>query len=253
MATPPIDDMPKITLEKDDLESFQRSRAQTGKPSAKQKSQHETPQSTSRSPSWLMFILLLALLSGGAVYWSMQQHKLFLESQNRIADLEQHLSATGEEMDQSTVALGVKVTELSKRTEELWEQMDKLWASAWRRNQSDIADITTAVNSLKSSNDSSVKSLNGKLGEQDTALTLITSQLSDYAGNLKQQQDALGQIKQNTQNNEQQLASLREKIISTALGNNNLVNKIDDLESKIAGLERSIAQAKSPSPAPSTP
>ena len=248
MATPPIDDMPKITLEKDDLESFQRSRAQTGKSASKAPVDNDTPQSSSRSPSWFMFILFLALMAGGAVYWSMQQHKMLVASEQRISDLEQRLSSTGEAMDQSTVALGVKVSELSKRSEELWEQMDKLWASAWRRNQSDIADLTKAVNTLKSSSESGVKSLNGKLGEQDTALSLITSQLSDYAGNLKQQQDALGQIKQSSQNTEQQIASLREKLISTALGNNNLVNKIDDLESKIKTLEKMINQTKTAGP-----
>ena len=248
MATPPIDDMPKITLEKDDLESFQRSRAQTSKSSAKLDVQNDGPQSSTRSPSWFMFILFLTLICGGAIYWSMQQHKIIGASQERISDLEQRLSSTGEAMDQSTVALGVKVTELSKRTEELWEQMDKLWASAWRRNQSDIADLTKAVNTLKSSSESGVKSLNGKLGEQDTALSLITSQLSDYAGNLKQQQDALGQIKQSSQNTEQQLASLREKLISTALANNTLTNKIDDLESKLQALEKSINQTKTAGP-----
>ena len=249
MATPPIDDMPKITLEKDDLESFQRTRAQAGKPSTQPNEKHDAPQTSSRSPSWFMFILFLALLSGGAVYWSMEQHKVLVAAQDRISDLEQRLSATGEEMDQSTVALGVKVTELSKKTEELWEQMDKLWASAWRRNQSDIADITKAVNSLKSASETSVNSINGKLAEQDTSLSLVSSQLSDYANNVKLQQDSLGQIKTSTQSNEQQLASLREKIISTALGNNNLTNKIDDLESKLQALEKSINQTKAPIPA----
>ena len=203
MAIPPIDDMPKITLEKDDLESFQRNRAQTGKSANKEQVDNDTPQSSSRSPSWFMFILFLALMGGGAVYWSMQQHKILVASKERISDLEQRLSSTGEAMDQSTVALGVKVSELSKKTEELWEQMDKLWASAWRRNQADIADITKAFNSLKSASESGVKTLNGKLADQDTSLSLVTSQLSDYANNLKQQQDSLGQIKVNTQSNEQ--------------------------------------------------
>ncbi len=46
---------------------------------------------------------------------------------SRLQSLEQRLSATGEEMGNSTVALQVKVTELAEKTEELWEQMDKLW------------------------------------------------------------------------------------------------------------------------------
>ena len=86
MAIPPIDDMPKITLEKDDLESFQRNRAQTGKSANKAQVDNDTPQSSSRSPSWFMFILFLALMGGGAVYWSMQQHKILVASKERISD-----------------------------------------------------------------------------------------------------------------------------------------------------------------------
>ena len=240
MAIPPIDDMPKITLEKDDLESFQRSRAQTGKSPAIDKSSSDVAQGSSRSPSWLMFIVIIAILGGGAGYLSMQQHKQITLAQARIAELERRLSATGEEMDQSTVALGVKVSELSQKTQELWDQMDKLWASAWRRNQSEIGDLSKALTTLKANTDAKDKNLSGQASELDKQLKTLSNQLSQYAGNIEQVGTSVTEVKQSSINNEQQIASLTEKLISTALGNNNLTNKVDDLELKLKNLEKSL-------------
>ena len=48
---------------------------------------------------------------------------------------------------------------------------------------------------------------------------------------------------------EQQLASLREKLISTALANNNLINRIDDLAARIKAVEKT-ANSTASSPAP---
>lgn len=240
MAIPPIDDMPKITLEKDDLESFQRSRAQAGKSPAIDKSSSDVAQGSSRSPSWLMFIMIIALLGGGAGYLAMQQQKQLSLAQARIAELERRLSATGEEMDQSTVALGVKVSELSQKTQELWDQMDKLWASAWRRNQSEIGDLSKAFKTLKANTDSSAKNLSGQANELDKQLKALNNQLSQYAGSMEQVGTSVTEVKQSSISNEQQIASLREKLISTALGNNNLTNKVDDLELKLKNLEKSL-------------
>lgn len=103
------------------------------------------PVQNSSSNGLAVFALLLGFAASGLsgyLFWqNTTQSELLKQSELRIADLENRLSATGEEMGNSTVALQVKVTELSNRAEELWDQMDKLWASAWRRNQKDIKDL----------------------------------------------------------------------------------------------------------------
>jgi uncharacterized coiled-coil protein SlyX len=249
MAIEPIEDMPKITVERDDVESFQRSRAQTNKTTLnKTTPSDDTKVAKSNSPSWLGFIMILLILCGFAGYWSFQQQKVLVQAQERISDLERRLSATGEELDQSAVALQVKVTELSKKTEDLWEQMDKLWASAWRRNQSEIADLDKNLKTFSSSTESKIKSLSEQNNKQDNAALKLDNQLTQYNQSLQLNQETLGQLKLNNENNEQQLASLREKLISAALGNNNLTNKVDDLERKITALEKTISSAaKTPS------
>lgn len=241
MAIDPIDDMPKITLERDDLESFQRTRGQKSKVNSNKNKTPDDPKPTkSSSPSWLVFILVILIVCCAAAYWSVQQQKVLAQAQQRITDLEGRLSATGEELDQSAVALQVKVTELSKKTEELWDQMDKLWASAWRRNQSDIDELNKSLRSLSSGTDDKIKTLNEQNQQQDSTVVNLSSELTQYSQSLQLLQDTVGQIKLNSQNNEQQLASLREKLISTALGNNNLTNKVDDLDSKVKSLEKTI-------------
>lgn len=248
MAIEPIDDMPKITLEKDDVESFQRARAQAKVSTKKQQRESQNPPT--KSPSWFSLLFLLVVISGSMIFWSVQQQKVLTLAQERITELERRLSATGEEMDQSAVALQVKVTELSKKTEELWQQMDKLWASAWRRNQSEIADLNKSLRALTASTEKQIKSMSDSDVQQQNKTHSLENQLGQYAQALQQAQDTLTQLKVNSDANEQQLSSLREKLISTALGNNNLTNKIDDLESKVNTLETKVSATIRTSPTP---
>ncbi|WP_299074873.1 hypothetical protein [uncultured Paraglaciecola sp.] len=238
MATDPIDDMPKIRLEKDDLESFHRTRAQTTKKGAKKNSKENESSSASNSPSWLSFLFFLVVIIGAASYWSFEQYKVLLHAQNRITELENRLSATGEDMDQSAAALQVKVSELSAKTEDLWGQMDKLWASAWRRNQSEIGDLNKTVMTLKASSEKSTKTLQLETADNNTALGLVQEQLESQASLLKQLNAKFNDINNVDADFEQQLENLREKLIATALANNDLTNQIDDLRRRVAAAEK---------------
>jgi septal ring factor EnvC (AmiA/AmiB activator) len=51
------------------------------------------------------------------------------------------------------------VGELANRAEELWGQMDKLWASAWRRNQKDIKDLSKVVEDNRTQAQSNVNTV----------------------------------------------------------------------------------------------
>jgi hypothetical protein len=159
MATDPLDDMPKIRLEKDDLESFHRTRAQSNNKSSKKGSLPDNSPDASNSPSWFVFLFLLIMIVSAAAYWSFEQYKVLQLAQSRITELESRLSATGEDMDQSAAASQIKVSELSIKTEDLWAQMDKLWASAWRRNQTEIGALNKTVMSLKASSEKRAKNL----------------------------------------------------------------------------------------------
>ncbi|PKH00572.1 hypothetical protein [Paraglaciecola sp. MB-3u-78] len=244
MATDPLDDMPKIRLEKDDLDSFHRTRAQATNKSSKKANLPDESPSVSNSPSWLAILFVLLVIVGAAGYWSFEQFKVLQQAQSRITDLESRLSATGEDMDQSAAALQIKVSELSAKTEDLWGQMDKLWASAWRRNQSEIGALNKTVMSLKASTEQSSKSLNSNTANNNTSIGLVKEQLEGQANLLKQLNDKFGQINNIDADFEQQLASLREKLISTALANNDLTNQIDDLRRRVMAAEKKANQVE---------
>lgn len=245
MANDPLDDMPKIRLEKDDLESFHRTRAQATNKSAKKGKQPEEPSTPSNSPSWFAFLFLLVVIVGAASFWSFKQYKVLQLAQSnntklesRITELENRLSATGEDMDQSAAALQVKVSELSEKTQHLWSEMDKLWASAWRRNQSEIGDLDKTLKALKATSEKSAKTLSSNTAENNTSIGLVKEQLENQANLLSQLNKQFSQVRDVDADIEQQLASLREKLISTALANNNLTNQIDDLRKKVAAAEK---------------
>jgi uncharacterized coiled-coil protein SlyX len=251
MATDPLDEMPKIRLEKDDLESFHRTRAQSTNKSSKKGNFPDEPTASSSSPSWFGILFLLIIIVGAAGYWSSEQYKVSQQAQSRITELESRLSATGEDMDQSAAALQVKVSELSAKTEHLWTEMDKLWASAWRRNQTEIGALNKTVMGLKASSEKIAKSLNSETAENNTTIGLVREQLENQASLLKQLNEKFGQINNVDADFEQQLASLREKLISTALANNDLTNQIDDLRRRVLSAEKKVSQVKaSPKPPP---
>lgn len=240
MPTDPLDDMPKIRLEKDDLDSFHRTRARAN-PSKNKTTEKETDVTESgasaKSPSWIAFIFLLLVVTGAGVYWSAKQQKVLIQAQNRITELENRLSATGEDMGQSAAAMQVNLSELSKKTEDLWEQMDKLWASAWRRNQSEIGALNKTVMDFKTSSDKTSQSLKTDIAANNTTVELLKEQIESQKSALAQLTQELAKANKLDQDFDQQLASLREKIISTALANNDLTNKIDDLRRKVAAAE----------------
>ena len=244
MPTDPLDDMPKIRLEKDDLESFHRTRAQSTKKKSKKGNLLDEQSSAVSSPSWLAILFLLVIIVGVTSYWSFQQYEVLQQAQNRITELENRLSATGKDMDQSAAALQIKVSELSLKTEDLWVQMDKLWASAWRRNQNEIIALNKTVMALKATSEKSTRSLNSETADIYTTIGLLKEQSENQTDLLKNLNDRFGQINNVDTNFEQQLASLREKLISTALANNNLTNQIDDLRRRILAAEKKANEAK---------
>ena len=133
-------------LDEEDRRGYQNKSKRSGATKAGAPSPQTPAPSSGGGKGLTVLALLIALAaSGGAGYLFMQleQQKIAAQSaEQRIADLENRLSATGEDLGESTVALQVKVSELSNRAEELWEQMDKLWASA-RKDQ-----IRSAIGSL---------------------------------------------------------------------------------------------------------
>ena len=197
--------------------------------------------------SLVISALLLALLSSGAagyLLYSQQQSQLAFDSATaRILELENRLSATGEEMGNSTVALQVKVTELANRSEELWQQMDKLWASAWRRNQSEIKDLTKVVEDNRTQAQSNVnsvtQSLSKGLASSDTKFDALQNDFNSAKNEVLSLSMELETIKQGLLNGQDANVVINEKIAI-------LEQRNTALRSQVSLIEKAMASKSSP-------
>lgn len=210
----------------------------------------KSPQVITKSNNGLVSMLIvstvIAVSACGYLFWlSQEQSRVLADNENRIVSLENKLSATGEEMGNSTVALQVKVTELSNRAEQLWEQMDKLWASAWRRNQQEIKSLEgnlgnfqKDVNKLLKETEAKVKTGIDRVQQVQTRVDGVNNKVSNQGNDILainvEQEKLQGTInKQNTE-----LRQMTEKLILLEKRNTSLLQKLQELESKLNELVR---------------
>ena len=139
------------------------------------------------------FTFIIYLVLAGASWFFYQENiklqALISNSEQRIQQLENQLSATGEEMGESTIALKVKLEAISEKTEKLWGEMDKLWASAWRKNQTEIKALrsinTKQVNINKTQSQqitqttSAINAANDKITSTDFTITALADKISE--------------------------------------------------------------------------
>lgn len=136
-------EIPNITLDRDQLKTTYSNYANSTQVSSSTIPSGNTSSPSSVIRSLLLFICYVAIAAGGWYFYQQQikLNKALNNSDFRIQQLENQLSATGEEMGESTIALKVKLEAISEKTELLLVEMDKLWASAWRKNQKQIKEL----------------------------------------------------------------------------------------------------------------
>jgi chromosome segregation ATPase len=186
-----------------------------------------------------LIVAIGACLGCGYLYSELKQaSSLALTTEDRLKVLEQRLSATDEEMGNSTVALSVKVTELAEKTEELWGQMDKLWASAWRRNQDEIKTLNKSLNSTKGSLTEDITTIQTTLTETSGDVQQMLNRINGLNEKLSTQaNDVLAanvnaeQAGEKVSNQAKQISALSEKVKNLEAKNMRLLDKISDLES----------------------
>lgn len=182
-------EIPTITLDHDQVKSARVNTTNSKKIDNAKPTENIAKASTSIATSLLLFMSYLAV-AGSGWYFYQQQLKLTSAlngSDQRIQQLENQLSATGEEMGESTVALKVKLEAISEKTELLLTEMDKLWASAWRKNQKEIKELNSQskkITSQQSKNTNAVKAqvaatneLNDKITATEFSVDAVSEQI----------------------------------------------------------------------------
>lgn len=241
-ADPYDDDLPKIVLEKEDRMSFHQPTGNAPKggktptpPKGNDKDTDSRRDSSAGGASFTVILaLLLALGASGASGWlylqNEAQKRQFADAQQRIVELENRLLASDEEMGQSAAALQVRVTELTEKANQLWDQMDKLWASAWRRNQSDIKKLTQKVDNQSGDLNKQFSVVESELGLTSTTIGVLQEQLSAQQTRTQELSTSLAAIAEKGDTSQQTMANLRTMLVATDNTNNELTKRLAELE-----------------------
>jgi predicted nucleic acid-binding Zn-ribbon protein len=242
-ADPYDDDLPKIILEKEDRVSFHQATGSEPKGKTPTPPQSSDGKNRSGGSSFTVTLaLLLALGASGASGWLYMQNEAqkmqFADAQQRIVELENRLLASDEEMGQSAAALQVRVTELSEKAEQLWEQMDKLWASAWRRNQADIKKLTQKVDNQSGDLNKQFSVVESELGLTSTTISVLQEQLTSQQQRTQELSTSLSAVAEQGGESDQTIANLRSMLVATDNTNNTLAKRLEELEKWRAQMEK---------------
>ncbi|MEW6991511.1 hypothetical protein AADZ91_12575 [Colwelliaceae bacterium 6441] len=249
-------EIPNITLDHDQVKAVSTSPSNTTNNVKSITGETQTQTKTSPINTFFTVTIYLAL-AGASWFFYQENHKLqnlIEHSEQRIQQLENQLSATGEEMGESTVALKVKLEAISEKTEKLWGEMDKLWASAWRKNQSEIKALRSANQKQDTLNNNQTQ----QLSQVNTAINTVNDKVTSAEFNitaLAEQITAANDIQNKISQLTTQLTTLEAKSSGRDSQQMEIATRVNQLEMSITLLiERLEKIEKQPkSPATTTP
>ena len=192
-----LTDIPLIVPTRDDDEgSHRRQRAEPAPaPRAARQDASSAAPAAGGSTSYVAILALVVGLATAAVAGLLYQQTVRLDAELaqatlRIADLEGKLSVTGDNVSQSSAAMQVKIKELGG-------EVDKLWASAWRKNDGRLTEL-----------ESGMKKAAGSYVTQQKQLTTATADISS----LKEQLGQATTVAATVDTLKQQQAALQDSI-----------------------------------------
>jgi len=241
-------EIPTIAIDQDQVKLAREPATKVQKP------EHTrlTTKKIKSSPLLHKVLILIPYVAIAATSWYFYQQQLstnhVLEtSAQRIQQLENQLSATGEEMGESTIALKLKLEAIGEKTELLLSEMDKLWASAWRKNQKEIKELNSQsikiaqqqdknTSSVSQQNDA-LNDLKDKLTETEFSINAVSEQmvaLSSLKDEMKKLSSHINSLDANAKSRDKQqmftATSINEFDTSLRL----LVERMERLEAKLA-------------------
>ncbi len=251
------ENIPTIVLDKADVDAYKNTKQQGKSAPVSSNITMPAPQGKTKTSGFLIFMtVLIYCIVGGSAWWFYQEdlkNKALLHSSElRIADLENQLSATGEEMGESTIALKTKLEGIIKKTDTLWSEMDKLWASAWRKNQAEIKALFA-----QNENQDEINAQN------KIAFTTATSLIKEAQENAKiaelnlaaltEKVDSVASLKAELQKLSSQLIKLESKSSERDRSQLEVATSLNQLEMSVQALMEKVERLqKANRPAPST-
>ena len=225
-----IGHVPKIAPAHDEVASFQRARKK-GKLASSLGEVPDVPAGAVAGSSALtktvlaLVVVGLIATAGGAGYLYMQLNKAQGVIDNyelRISALEQQLQVTDESMNESSVALKVKVRELDS-------EIRKLWDNVWKRSKERFAEQEAALEKHEKRLDE-VQKFASSAQQQFDKTTQVVSGLT---AQLKAAEQMKASVSANSQQLKQQITSL--EAVADKL--NRLSSDLNKLDKRVAGNE----------------
>lgn len=216
MSDQDTDHISSIIPERDELSGHQRQNAgrQAKKPSA-------------GGAGFLarLFIAVALVAGAAACAWAFQlqgqlekSDKLLFQYEARIKDLEDRLSDTDESVSQSSVTMQVKI-------KELYSEVDKLWASAWRKNKANISSNKKAA----ATNSANLKNYKKSLDSQVATSKSNGSKVATIINRVDKLDKLAGSISQMSEN-QRQLEKLGDQLHKLNLDSAQLKKRVSTNE-----------------------
>lgn len=211
------------------------------------------------------FVFVALAVALASVIWSWQLQQQLVEASHmmerhneRIMELEAALADTDEGLSQNAAQMAVRV-------KELYSEVDKLWASAWRRNKADIEALQKAstnqdkaLKALVSADKTAIVERAQTVGMLDllrkdmTALKSVASDLERLTANASSNQTALERTADKVNKLTLQFAALSKRVE----GNEEWIGSINafrrQVNTTLSDLQRAVRELETPA-TPSSP
>ena len=188
-----LTDLPSIVPERDEIAPYRRQpqaevhEQRKQEPSAPAETVAGVP-GVWRALTIAALLCAIAAVAGAAVLFNHTQalERTLAQSNLRIADLEGRLSSTDDSVNQSSAAMQVKLKEVAG-------EVDKLWASAWRKNGARIDELEAALKKAGATVDADHRQL-GEIAAAQTKLQQRVASGEEIAAQLKTLKEQQGSL-----------------------------------------------------------
>ena len=165
----PVPEIPQLVPERDELVSYHRQKQH--KPKAKERSgEPGGERAGSGGKVWAFLVGFIALAAAGwAGYLQMQ----LLAAEQRVTSLEQRLSTTDASVNQSSVALQVKIKDIDTSLTQVRDETLKRYKATLDQHGGQIDSLDRLLKNTQAS----LTKLDQRVAEQDKALATARAQL----------------------------------------------------------------------------
>lgn len=142
----PVPEIPELVPERDELASYQRQKH--NKPKAKERGSE--PDGERESSAGNLWIYVAGVIALAAVGWAGYLQMQLMAAEQRVAALEQRLSSTDESVNQSSVALQVKIKEVDASLAQVRDETLKRYKAIVDQHSGQIESLDKTLKSAQS-------------------------------------------------------------------------------------------------------